>query len=230
MLAALGTAAAMAALGTASVASAGEHDSADGTVDAGAIATMQPLTIAVSLPAEAHETPRSWLFMIETLNGEAVEAISVETSAQMPTSSADTSPLASGLYRVRILFGSQIATTCGDSIFYQTVLPSSGARTVSIGASPVLTMFTFAECPNAPSGLGVSVDAGDDAARDSGGSSTRVGTFEDPLPPDVGSGLRPAGNGTSGSLTLVSLLMLALAIAGFAVKPLVTSGGHKPGP
>lgn len=218
VFAALGVAAVLAAAGPVSAVSADGHG---GTVDAGAVATMQPLTIAVSLPAEAHVTARSWLFMIETLEGEAVEAISVETSAQEPSSSADTSPLPSGTYVVRILFGSQIGLSCGDGIFYETVLPPSGSRTITIGASPVMTLFTFAGCAGEQDGIGVSVDTDASPAGDTSGTSARIGTFDDPLPPDTGTGLRSAQTAAgSGSLMLVSVLLLALALSGFTAKPL----------
>ena len=217
---AFGGAVVLLAIGSVPSVAADGADAKGGVVDAGSIATMQPITIAVSLPSEAHETARSWLFMIETLDGEAVEAISVETSAAVPASSAQTSPLPSGDYRVRIMFGNQIGTACGDGTFYQVILPATGENTITVDSSPALTLFTFARCTTSPTGLVVSVDEG---APDGGETpSAPLATFDDPLPPNTGSGMAAKAAGNKTSLVPIMVVLLAIALGAFAARPVVS--------
>lgn len=207
--------AALAVVAALPVAGALAHDG--GNVDAGANATMQPITVTVSLDADAHATPRVWNFVVQDDNGTIVDSLTVSTTREAPVASVATQPIANGDYVVRLLPSHHVAPACYTGIFYEIVSPAGGASTVTLDGAPAAVHYTFAPCPDNPAELGVDYSSGPGAGSAAPAArGTGVSFDTTPAPPATGTGLAAARTGSAWPAALAGAFLVtgaALAAA-----------------
>ncbi|GAB4322977.1 MAG: hypothetical protein Kow0010_04040 [Dehalococcoidia bacterium] len=193
-----------------------------GSVDAGANASMQPITITVSLDAGAHATPRVWNFVVEDGDGRIIDSLAVRTTREAPMASGTTQPLAGGDYVVRLLPSNHVAAACYSGIFYEIASPAGGAAAVTMDGTPKDVAFAFVPCPDNPDELGVeySTEPGPGVAVPTAGGADAASEAT-PAPPATGSGLAAPAGGGHGWLAVAGVVLFVFGI-GFALAASLT--------
>lgn len=176
------------------------------------------VTVDVSLPAEAHSTPRDWYVEIADSSGNVVDGFTISTTTDAPAGSA-TRSLPAGSYTVVFPFNSQVAESCDGPAFFALAGPVGVTSSLNAVGSSMHTAYAFEACEGAPTSLGsVIQDTTQDSAPVSGASVSRAQNQAGaPLAPNTGTGLASGGGSPwAAPLTALGACILA-AIAGGAL-------------
>ncbi len=177
-----------------------------------------PITIAVTLEAGPLAAARTWRFEVVDASGGLADTVELSLSGDASFVQGSSRPLPPGAYTVRQLFGNDMATACGDGVFYANANPE---RVVQLDESGATVSFTITVCPDAPGE--VVVDRPDDGVTSTPTevvdvvAGTRVAGDGTPGAPATGTGLA-SGSGSVGPQTsLLAALSVFLFIAPLAI-------------
>jgi len=170
--------------------------------------------ITTTLVADAGAAARTWRYEVVDASGSVVESLSLGTSGDAPTATAETAALPFGRYTVRQVLGGHTGTACASGMFYAVSSPAGAATTVELGPTEATAVFSLQLCPDAPPTLAVDRPVDEPAEPIDEVRGTRTGPA--PLPPATGSGLAIAETRTA---TFDALLILFMVTTHLALIP-----------
>lgn len=172
------------------------------------------ITVSASVDAGSGAAGRTWRFEVVDAAGTVADTLSLSTSGDAPTGSAQSAALPLGRYTVRQILGSDTGLACSRGAFYEVTAPAGAATMVDLAASEVAVQFAIRLCPGTPA-LEVSRPV-DEGVPDPGVIDDVRGTRTPatPLPPATGSGLQQ----TPSRGATIALVLLACAAGAGAMS------------
>jgi hypothetical protein len=182
--------------------------------------------VRVTLDAGVDAAARTWRFEIANSSNQVVATLSAGTSGDAPVSIVSSAALPYGFYTVRQVLGSDTATSCSGSAFYEVVAPVSAQTTLELAAASAQAAFEIRPCAALPGDLRVDIpidtvtpgafgpgvigDAdvlpGETPINDVRGARQ---AGDAPLPPSTGNtGAPPAG----GAAEMAAMLLVAMSL------------------
>lgn len=169
------------------------------------------IRVTATLAADAGAAARTWRYEVVDPSGAVVETLSLGTSGDALTATAETAALPFGRYTVRQVLGGDTGTSCAAGLFYAVTSPAGAATVVELSASETTVTFALQLCPDAPTSLAVDRPVDEPAGPIDEVRGTRTGGT--PLPPSTGTGLVAGEPGTSGNGAVLVLLLIAAHVA-----------------